>query len=298
MSQSVRGTGLGALAILSWGGLGALGASSANLPPHLVLGLCFAIAAAFGWVLGLFRHERPAPFLQRDTLIAAFLLTIYHLSYLEAFHHAAAIPVALINYLWPACLIIIGNLFFRLDAGWPGYVGAGLGFFGIALMIGGGREGMTLQSGDAIGYGLAFLGAMFWATYSNLRRGSSKDGVGEMTTICALSSAACFALTFATGEGIVSIEPRDMMVILLLGLGPAGGAFFMWDIGMRKGNAALLGILGYAAPVLSTLLMLLLGMGEATWRVGMAVILITLGGVVVQTGPSLVAMVRKTKTTV
>ncbi|WP_282042417.1 DMT family transporter [Halomonas alimentaria] len=282
MSDAARGTALGALAILSWGTLGALGASSANLAPNLVLGLCFGIAAGIGGVLCLCRGIRLTPLWSTETLVSAMLLTVYHLSYLEAFHHAAAIPVSLINYLWPACLIVIGNLFFRLNSGWPGYLGAATGFVGVALLIG--RDGFTLKASDATGYGLAFLGAVFWGTYSNLRRRARFDGIGSMVTICVLSAALCLFVSAVSGEDFTPLTSRDLLVILLLGLGPAGGAFFLWDIGMRRGSATLLSILGYSAPVLSTVLMVALGLGSPSWNMVAAVLLITLGGVIVQGG--------------
>jgi len=42
-----------------------------------------------------------------------------------------------------------------------------------------------------------------------------------------------------------------------LGVGPAGGAFFLWDIGVKHGDIRALGALSYAAPVLSTLLLVI-----------------------------------------
>ena len=33
---------------------------------------------------------------------------------------------------------------------------------------------------------------------------------------------------------------------------PLGAAFLLWDIGMKQGNVPLLGVLSYAAPLLST----------------------------------------------
>ena len=35
-------------------------------------------------------------------------------------------------------------------------------------------------------------------------------------------------------------------------LGPVGAAFLLWDIGMKKGNVPLLGVLSYASPIIST----------------------------------------------
>jgi drug/metabolite transporter (DMT)-like permease len=72
-----------------------------------------------------------------------------------------------------------------------------------------------------------------------------------------------------------------MITIVLLGLGPAGGAFFLWDLGMKRGNAVALAVIAYSAPVLSTILMVLAGFGEASWSVAMAAVLIAAGGAVV-----------------
>lgn len=280
---SARHTGLGALAILSWGTLGALGALSASLPPHLVLTVCFAIAAAMGSVICVATGRRPARLLDRRVGLFAGLLAAYHLAYLQAFHHAAPIPVSLINYLWPACLIILGNLFFRLHSGAAGYMGAALGFAGVLVLIG--KDGFALQASDALGYGLAFLGAILWALFSNLRRHDPSDPIPAMTTICFGASLMCGFWWMATGASLPDLQAMDVGVMLALGLGPAGGAFFLWDLGMRHGHAALLGVLGYSAPVFSTLLMLSLGMGKPGWEIFVAIGLITLGGIVVHAGP-------------
>tara|TARA_R110002110_G_scaffold145534_2_gene334932 strand:- start:1375 stop:2238 length:864 start_codon:yes stop_codon:yes gene_type:complete len=279
---SVRYTGLGALAILSWGTLGALGALSASLPPHLVLTFCFAITAGMGWTICRLTGRTPARLLDRRVALFAALLAAYHIVYLEAFHHADPIPVSLINYLWPACLIILGNLFFRLHSGWPGYLGAALGFIGVGVLIG--KDGLALQSSEVFGYGLALSGALLWALFSNLRRHERFDAIASLTTICLGASLLCGVWWAATDAHWPDLARRDIGVILALGVGPAGGAFFLWDLGMRQGHAALLGVLGYSAPVLSTLLMLGLGMGTPGWEIFVAIAFITLGGAVVQLG--------------
>ena len=280
--KSLRHTGLGALAILSWGTLGALGAYSASLPPYLVLPLCFGIAAGLGLVICAAMGKAPASRLAYGVWMFAALLAAYHLAYLEAIHHAAPIPVSLINYLWPACLIILGNAFFKLSSGWRGYFGAALGFLGVAVLIGG--NGIRLQSSEAVGYALAFLGAVLWALFSNLRRVEVRDSAASLTTICAGASVVCGVLWVAHGATWAALDTYDILIVLGLGLGPAGGAFFLWDLGMRHGQAAFLSVLGYSAPVFSTLLMLLLGMGTASWQLIAAIGVITLGGTIVHGG--------------
>ncbi len=42
-----------------------------------------------------------------------------------------------------------------------------------------------------------------------------------------------------------------------------GLAFVRWDIGMKRGDVALLGVASYAAPVLSTIVLVLTGYAAA-----------------------------------
>jgi drug/metabolite transporter (DMT)-like permease len=59
-------------------------------------------------------------------------------------------------------------------------------------------------------------------------------------------------------------------------------AFFVWDYGVKHGNIKVLGALSYAAPLLSTLLLIASGLAEATWSVGLACLLIV-GGALLAT---------------
>ena len=70
------------------------------------------------------------------------------------------------------------------------------------------------------------------------------------------------------------------LAVLGLGLGPVGGAFFVWDHGCKRGDIKPLGAASYAAPVLSTLVLVLLGLAAFTPRVAIACLLVTLGAVV------------------
>ena len=65
--------------------------------------------------------------------------------------------------------------------------------------------------------------------------------------------------------------------MLALGLGPVGAAFFTWDIGMKKGDIQILGVASYAAPLLSTLVLVLAGITAPGWTLLLAPVLITGG---------------------
>jgi drug/metabolite transporter (DMT)-like permease len=65
-----------------------------------------------------------------------------------------------------------------------------------------------------------------------------------------------------------------------LGAGPVGAAFLLWDIGMKRGDVSLLGVLSYASPVISTGLLVALGIAEATWLLAVACGLVVAGALI------------------
>ncbi len=77
--------------------------------------------------------------------------------------------------------------------------------------------------------------------------------------------------------------------MIALGLGPVGLAFYVWDLGVKFGNIQLLGVASYAAPLLSTIVLVLAGIAEPTWTLFLAAILISGGALLAATaeGPQL-----------
>jgi drug/metabolite transporter (DMT)-like permease len=69
----------------------------------------------------------------------------------------------------------------------------------------------------------------------------------------------------------------QLLAVLGLGLGPVGAAFFVWDYGTKHGHIQALGAFAYAAPLLSTVLLIGFGKAEATWVVAAACALIVGG---------------------
>jgi drug/metabolite transporter (DMT)-like permease len=72
-------------------------------------------------------------------------------------------------------------------------------------------------------------------------------------------------------------------VVLALGLGPVGSAFFFWDHAVKRGDLALLGTLAYAIPLMSTGLLVLFGFAEPSWILAAAMVLIV-GGALIAAG--------------
>jgi drug/metabolite transporter (DMT)-like permease len=58
---------------------------------------------------------------------------------------------------------------------------------------------------------------------------------------------------------------------------PVGAAFYAWDHGVKHGNIQVLGASSYAAPLLSTLILIAAGRTPATATIIAACLLITAG---------------------
>jgi len=69
------------------------------------------------------------------------------------------------------------------------------------------------------------------------------------------------------------------MAVLGLGLLPVGLAFYAWDYGVKNGDIQILGAASYAAPLLSTLILIVFGFGEPSLCILAACVLITGGAV-------------------
>lgn len=271
---------LGILTILAWGSLGLLGKEASSLPPFFVLAVCFAGATAIGMALIVAMPQpvggKPVMSFKEVSIGGAFLF-IYHFLYFLAFHHAPAVEVSLLNYLWPAFVIIIGNMFFALGSGIRGFVAAAIGFLGIIVLFGADPVAFV-DSGNLFGFGLALAGAVVWATYSNLRRKGQGDVLRTVAAICGMAALLAIGFSAAT-EKIPTLSAIHLWTLALLTIGPAGGVFFLWDIALKNGDAAWLAVLGYAAPVVSTALLIAAGYADPSIRTVAATALIALGGV-------------------
>jgi len=152
-------------------------------------------------------------------------------------------------------------------------------FLGAVMLIL--RGGTAFISETAIlGYAAALVCAVVWSGYSVHSRRFGEvptDSVGVFCMITAVLAALCHGLWETW------VWPEDLGVwvaIVALGVGPVGMAFFAWDIGMKRGDIRLLGVLSYGAPALSTLLLVLFNRTEPRWIIVEGCGLIILGAIV------------------
>mgnify|MGYP000551286947 CR=1 FL=1 len=272
-----RATAIGFTAILLWALLALLTVGSAPVPPLQLNAMCFALGGTLGLLWAAATGQLPA---LRNIPWPAFALGTlglfgYHALYFAALRNAPPAQAGLIAYLWPLLIVIFSGLLpgERLR---PGHLlGALAGFAGAALIITGGDGGIDLA--HLTGYLLALACALTWSGYSVLSRRFGMVPTVAVTLFCLVTAALSAVLHLLVEQTAVPAGTTGWLSVLALGLGPVGLAFYTWDIGVKKGDIQLLGVASYAAPLLSTLILVAAGIAAPTLMLGLATLLITGG---------------------
>ncbi|MCW5684765.1 MAG: EamA family transporter [Pseudolabrys sp.] len=281
MQAPLRATLIGFTAILMWSLLALLTAASGAMPPFQLAAVTFAIGGTLGAVSFIGRPGAVKALRQPWPVWALGVggLFGYHALYFMALRLAPPAEAGLINYLWPLLIVLFSALL-------PGerlkphhLAGAALGLIGTIVLISG-RAELGFAPRDLPGYAAAFVAAFVWAIYSVASRrfaGVPSDAVVGFCLVTALLAALCHLLFETT------VWPRDAAewgAVIALGIGPVGLAFYVWDIGVKRGDIRVLGAASYAAPVLSTLALIAGGYAQPRWTLWLAAALIAFGGLV------------------
>lgn len=276
-----RATAFGVAAIVLWSSLALMTVVTAELPPFQVLAITFAIGGGCGLVLAALRGRAGLRELRQPWpafALAVVALFGYHALYLIAFRHAPAVEVNLVNYLWPLLIVLFAMALPGERVRGAQLLGAMLGLIGVAVMVTRG-QGIAIDPAHLPGYAAALFAALIWAAYSVLNRRFHAVPSSAIAASC-LAVALLSTIAHVALETPVMPSAREAMLLVAMGLGPVGIAFRWWDIGTKHGDIAVLGTLSYAAPLLSTLLLLLSGRVEPHATQAIAVVLLLVGAAI------------------
>lgn len=266
---------LGAIAL--WATVATLGVALSHVPPFLLTGIALLVGSVPAWPLA--RQWRiPASTLA----IGVYGLFGFHFLLFLALRTAPAVEANLVNYLWPLLIVVLAPVLL------PGLklrnvhiVAALLGFAGAAIAILGARGDGAAQGGWHWGYLFALGSAFIWSTYSLLTKRVvpfPTAAVGLFGLVSGALSLGCHAVL----EPFVTLSGRDWALLVVLGLGPLGAAFFLWDKALKLGDARQIGVLSYITPLASTALLMVASGRGFTWSIVLAAALIV-GGALLAT---------------
>jgi len=277
--MKLKATLIGFSAILMWSLLALFTAASGKMPPFQLSAICFLIGSLPGIVLLTLKPRRLALLKQPAKVWVTGIAGLfgYHFLYFTALRSAPAVEAGLIAYLWPLLIVVGSALVPGERLRWYHVAGAVAGLAGTILIVS--RNGIDFDGAYTLGYGAAFLCAFTWSGYSLLTRRLDAVSTDVVTGFCLATSVLSFLCHLGLETTIWPETGLEWLAVAGLGLLPVGAAFYAWDYGVKNGDIQLLGVASYAAPVLSTLILILFGFAEPSWRIAAACLLVTGGAV-------------------
>jgi drug/metabolite transporter (DMT)-like permease len=171
-----------------------------------------------------------------------------------SFANAPIVEANIIAYGWPMFAAVWLAIDRRDGRGSAGVLFACMGFVGVGLIVGGG--GGFSGSGNALGYTAALASAFCMAFYSlgsGRRRVPALDAMVCGAVIGMLASAA-----IVFGDRPSWTPTWDWLGAVYIGLGPCAAGYAAWSAAMSRSGGRL-APLGYATPLLSTIVLLAAG---------------------------------------
>jgi drug/metabolite transporter (DMT)-like permease len=278
MRSTSTATLTGFTAILMWSLLALLTAATGRIPPFQLAAMTFAIGGGLGAAAWLFRRRAMKALRQPAEVWALGVCGLfgYHALYFFALRLAPPAEAGLVSYLWPLLIVLLSALLpdERLK---PHHVaGALLGLAGTVVLFAG--RGLGFAGEYVPGLAAAFVAAFVWATYSVLSRRFEAVPTDAVAGFCLVTAILAAIFHLLLEQTVWPATLGQWTAVIALGLGPVGAAFYAWDVGVKRGDIRVLGAGAYAAPVLSTLFLVLAGFAAATWTLALAAMLIAGGG--------------------
>ncbi len=272
-----RATVLGFGAVLMWALLALLTVKTVPIPPFQLTSMSFAVGGVLGlcWVIITGEVKSLGGVSWKIYAFGTAGLFGYHFFYFSALRLAPAAEAGLIAYLWPLLIVLLSGLLpgERLKSGH--IIGGLIGFAGAAVVV---TQGEThFEASAGLGYGLAFLCAVTWSGYSVMSRRLGQTPTSSVAVFCLATSLLSGIAHIGLETTIWPAETSAWLAVIGLGVGPVGLAFFVWDVGVKQGDIQLLGVASYAAPLLSTFVLVVAGIANMTWALLVASVFITLG---------------------
>ena len=271
-------------AIFLWASLASLATLLSNIPPFLLTGIGLIIGALVS-LPSLRSGITPWKIPIKTLLIGVYGLFGYHFMLFLALQTAPAVEANLVNYLWPLLIVLLSPIFTKsLSLNYRYVLAAISGFAGAVLAITSGGSGFGFSSIE-VGYFFALAAAVIWATYSLATTKVPRFPTAAIGLFALVSGVLAIGAHFLF-EPAATINTADWLLLLVLGIGPLGGAFYLWDAALKIGDPRRIGLLAFLTPLLSTILLVVVSGDSLSWQLLVATGLIVGGALLGPRSPS------------
>jgi len=263
-------------AIVLWSSLASLATLIPNVPVFLKTGIGLLIGSVIALPLARFQIKQLAV-KPKILLLGVYGLFGYHAALFIALSTSPSVQANLVNYLWPLLIVLLAPLFSKkIKLNLRVVIGGLMGFIGASLAI------LSGSSSDGLfysGYLFAFMAAIVWSTYSLATNRIGSFPTPSVGLFALVSGILSIAMHFVF-ETQVSLSSFEWMILVLLGLGPLGAAFYLWDYAIKRSNPQEIGLLSFLTPLLSTGFLLVITGQALSWLLAIAAALIVGGSLI------------------
>jgi drug/metabolite transporter (DMT)-like permease len=260
-----RHTLYGLLAILLWSTTVALIRSLAErIGPLTAASSVYLLAGALSLAqIGYSGHLKkqirglPRSYLFGCGVLFAFYMFSIYFGIGLAGNRLQAIEIGLLNYLWPALILVFSVFLLNKRAHFLLIPGTLVSMLGVFLVL---TQGTSISwssfsrnvTSNIPAYALGLTAGISWALYSTLARrwGGSQSGGGIPFFMGATGLLLLVLRFFHAEQSQWSFRAVSEMLFMSLA---TLVAYASWDRAMRKGDVVLLGACSYFIPLLSTL---------------------------------------------
>lgn len=255
-----KATLIGLIAILLWSAIvGLIKSVSEGFGPvggAALIYTCSAVLLLF--TLGFPKIKKfPVSYL----IIGSVLFVCYELclSLSLGFTHSGrqAIEVGMVNYLWPSMTILLAVIVNRQKTSPLIIPGVILAIVGIGRVLGG-DDGFSLTEmmnnvmDNPLSYGLAFSGAVIWATYCVVTQRIAQGNNG--ITLFFILTALTLWVKYLTSPQPEFNLSWHAWISLMLAAMAMGFGYAAWNVGILHGNVTVLAAASYFIPIISAVL--------------------------------------------
>lgn len=272
---------IGFSALIMWSSLASLAVAVKAIPPFQLLAIGMflgGLAGALTWPFRPGAWKRALLLPPHIWAVGIYGLFFYHLCFFLAFRLAPPIEANVINYLWPLFTIVFAAFL-------PGHklqshhvAGLVIGLLGVVAALLAAPHAVNDQI--FYGYACAAICALTWSSYTVLCRYYKQISTDAVCGFCFATAflAEVVHLIFETTQW--PINAGGWTALLVIGLFPTGISFYAWDVGVKKGNLVLLGLVSYVTRIASSVFLWLFGYAQFTSGSLMGIGLVTIGAII------------------
>jgi drug/metabolite transporter (DMT)-like permease len=269
----------GMTAIAIWFATPLMLALTGTMPPFLIGAFSYLLSFALTICWWLYKGEKIAPKFNmplKAYALGMYGICFYNMMYIYAIKAGPILEVNLLNYLWPAFLLIFGSMLEKTRPDNLAITGILCCFVGSYFVFA--SRGTISFSGGHTMMMVGLLCSIVWASYSSLLR---------YVRIKSDQIAVFFLLTgiVMLGQHLMfeqTVWPATALSwCMLVAYACSRMAFFMWNFAMKHGSTRLMGSLSYFIPLFATLALSMGGFADYNVSLAIGAALIICGCIVI-----------------